>query len=242
MPLRPYTDPGRFRLQRAIRLGRILPLALLVFLLFGLVLAGAQPPPSGSQSPPPAGQQTPEVSAKQAQEIKDALDDIAALRYLNALKLTPVQIDQLINVVTFETTSYQNKANTLGATPFLKMLDEIRSVRQQALKGGDVPQDFTDRVKKIEEDFVAKRIQLTAQTVRNLTAALHRIMKPEQITAVVVLLRENYPDMKGNDDQFLNAFSLDVLIGNDRALPVLKEMRQAVKTSAASGNGSGSAP
>ncbi|HLV78814.1 MAG TPA: hypothetical protein VKT32_00995 [Chthonomonadaceae bacterium] len=235
------------RSRRPLLPGWMVPLAMLIFLPGISIPAGAQTPPSGSQpgtSPAsPATPQAPEVSPKQAQEIKDALDDIAALRYLNALKLTPIQMDQLINAVTYETSVYQSKVNTMGATPLLKMLDEIRSVRQQALKGGDVPKDFLDRVKKVEEDFITRRAQLNDQYVRNITAALHRILKPEQITGVVALLRENYGTaLKGNDDQFLNAFSLDVLIGNARALPVLKELRAAAKTNDTSGNGGGNAP
>jgi len=239
-------DPDRFLLRPTHFLDRTVPFVLLVFLLCGLAPAGAQTPPSGTQTgtqtPTPAGQQTPEVSAKQAQEIKDELDEISILRYLNVLQLTPIQMDQLINAVTFETSAYQTKLNTLGATPFLKMLDEIHTVHQQALKGGDIPKEFMDRVKKIEDDFIAKREQLYAQYIKNLTAAYRRILKPEQITAVVSLLRENAgQEIKGTDDQFLNAFSVQVLLGNARAMPVLKEMRAAAKTSDASGEGSSAA-
>lgn len=207
--------PGTFP-SVGVPVSRVL-LPLCAALVFGLTRLHAQDAPA---TPAPA-----------SSELFVALDDIDGLRALQPLKLTTAQLDKVIQIVTDaqeETRKRQEAANQIVRA----LADDIRAVRQSALRGEPIPKEFDVKVKKAETEFVKKREDIRQQAILTLSTALQKALTPEQITNAAhqdkearVKLGKNSGE--GSDAQWFNSYVVDAFIDVPRVLPLLKEMRTA---------------
>lgn len=217
---------------RSLSLWLTVPFALSVFLLCCAALQLTAPVARAQ------GQDANKDTSKDAKELADLLNtlaDIDMLRYLNPLKLTPVQIDQMINAITFAQSEYDRKITAMGASPLLKVADDIRTTKRQALAGGDIPKEFDDQIRKIEAAILKRRDQIDAQNISGLAASFKNTLTESQMKTAIKLTKDRQRELgrstEGKDDQWLNAFVVNIVINNPRIVPLLKEMRTAAGTS-----------
>jgi hypothetical protein len=212
------------------RVVRLVPLALSLFLL-AILLAGSF---RAGRSAHAQDQGAGALSQKEVQELLDDLDDIDTMHALQPLKVTPDQADRLVTVISAAKADYDKKILALGGSPILKMADEIRTTRRQVLAGKEIPKDFDDRVKKIQQDFYAQRKKLNDQNILRMSTEARNILTPQQIATAAKLEKSTLqklgrynPDT--TDSQLFNQYVVDIFIYYPRILPLLKEMK-AVNT------------
>lgn len=207
---------------------RLAPALTVVSLLVGgLGALHLSSHPARAQAPTNSGQ-----SAKEVQDLQLALDDIDTLHVLLPLKLTPVQMDKLVAAISTAKAEYEKKLPALSNAPLLKMADEIRDMRKKAIAGTPVPSTFDDRIKGIQADFDAKRLELNTANILAVSNACKPILNADQIALCAKMEIDAYKrnkryNDKATDAQYFNAYVVDVFIGNPRVMPLLKEMRAA---------------
>lgn len=176
-------------------------------------------------------QDMPPKSAPSSAELFTALDDIEGLRALYPLKLTPEQLDRVIQIVTDaqeETRKRQEAANQLVR----EMAAEIQTVRRDALRGDPIPKEFDIKVKKAETEFLKKREGIRQQAIIALSTGLQKVLTAEQIANASRQDKEARIKLgkstgEGTDAQWFNSYVVDAFIDVPRVLPLLKEMRAA---------------
>lgn len=221
---RNLADSPRSRL----RAWRVVPFALLIFLpvvwmflgpMAGFRAARAQQPPSSSKPPP-------EVLA-----LFNDIDDIAELKVLNPLKLTPDQLDKIASAISEAKATYDKKVTDLIVPPVQKMGPEIRDTRKRMLAGEAVPKEFDDKVKALEEDYYKGRDKLNLENFQGMIEKIKGILTTEQIATAIKLMKAapNAKNLDPNaaDAQWFNIYVLDVFINYARIVPLLKEMHDA---------------
>ena len=203
--------------------------AVLSLLGSGIAALHLASPSAHAQTPAPP---VPAQSVKEAADIQLALDDIDTLHILLPLKLTLEQMDKLAAAITSAKTAYEKKSAALSTAPLLKMADEIRDIRKKAIAGAPIPTTFDDRIKGIQADYNAKRLELDTANIVAVSGACKPILTPDQIALCTKMeidayKRNKHYNDKASDTQYFNAYVVDVFIGNPRLVPLLKEMRAA---------------
>ena len=162
------------------------------------------------------------------------LDDILTLRAVTPLKLQSEQMDKLVTALTAAHTDYDAKVNALGTSIYGTSATEIRDVKKAALAGGAIPKDFEDRMRKNQTDFLAQRDALNTANIKAVAAACKAVLTDQQVAVATKLERDqwdkDHPTAKdATDAQLYNLYCVDLFISNPRIVPLLKEMRAAVK-------------
>jgi len=162
------------------------------------------------------------------------LDDIERLRSLNPLKLQPDQVDKLIAAMKSAQADYDKKVNALGSTVFGPTASEVRDMKKQVLAGNAIPKDFDEKMKKLQADFLKQRDDLNTANIVSVSAAVKAILTDKQVATATKLERDqwdkDHPGGKGaTDTQLFNLYCLDIFISGTRTVPLLEEVRAAVK-------------
>ncbi len=170
--------------------------------------------------------------SKEVLDLQTDIEDLDTLHVLLPMKFTPEQMDKLAAAISSAKTEYDKKYTALSSAPLLKMADEIRETRKKAIAGTPVPAAFDSRIKGIQTDFSAKRIELDTANIVALSAVCRTILTPDQIALCAKMEIDAYKrnkryNDKASDTQYFNAYVLDVFVGNARTVPLLKEMRAA---------------
>jgi len=180
------------------------------------------------------------LTAKQVLQLFDELNDIDRLRSLNALKLTPDELDKMTAAIASAKETYDKRALSLANVALKSIIDEIRDVKLKALKGGGIPDDFNTRAKKASAGIAADYAKLDAQNLAALAPALHDILTSAQVGTAAKLQRDaaaqDGKSTAGTDTQWFNQFVLMVIIDYPRIIPLLKEMRTAATATASPGD------
>jgi hypothetical protein len=189
-------------------------LALLLLLTLGVSCAAAQS----------------DVIPKDLVNLFDQVSDIESLRALNPLKLTADQIGR-ISAEIRKASENHVKMITAAASPVLGMASEITAVRKKMLTGGEVPEEFDRRGRKISDDFAAKREAAKNKTLKSLSDAIREIFTPEQVAKAIAVSkkltqRDGKPTIQGTDDQFFNFYVKAIFIDYPGILPLLDEVKK----------------
>lgn len=191
--------------------------------------AATQTPPS---PPDKTAAATPDPSMPSPATLKlfDEIDDIDKLRVLNPLKLTTDQMDKLADMITKAKAVYDKKVAAIATTRVVAMADEIHAVKKATLAGGEIPTAFDDKVKKIQDDFLAQRDKINAENFKSLIDQSRTILNESQIATCIKLAKTVKPanvTVTTPDDRWFNVYVLDVFINYPRIVPLLKEMKVA---------------
>lgn len=178
-------------------------------------------------------QEKPPVKSDAAAIVVE-LDDIDRLRVLNPLKLQPDQLDKLATALSSAQADYDKKVKALGEAVFGPTAGEVQAMKKQVLGGGAVPKEFEDKIKKLQADFLKQRDELNTANIQHVASACKMVLTDTQVAAATKLERDqwekDHTDSKNvTDTQLFNLYCVDMFISNPRAVPLLKEMRAAVK-------------
>jgi Spy/CpxP family protein refolding chaperone len=191
-------------------------------LLAALLFGAAQRPARAQTEPIPA-----EVAA-----LFDDINDIDKLRILNPLKLTTEQIDRLIAAIKQAQSNYNKRLADAAVPPIRQIAQEIKETRRRMLAGESVPKNFDEKVKKLQDEFIAKRTKEDSGTLKSLSDTIHEILTPDQVKKAVKLAKDlteedGKPTLKGSDDQFFRYYVLHTFILYPRTVPLLEDMKKA---------------
>ncbi len=199
------------------------PRAAILLLTLTLLLAGSSNRSAAQAAP---------TSANVTQELLLALNDIDTMHALGPLKLTPDQAGKLHALLDAARIAYDKQVTELGVSPLLKIANEIRSMRADAVAGKPIPKEFDDRVRKMQIDFQTKRDALNAVNIKRIGAACREVLTPDQVTLAgnlekQALVKNELYNPKTTSTQLYNAYIVDVFIANSRTLVLLNEMAGA---------------
>lgn len=191
----------------------------------GVLASGGQQPPSA----PPAEQAA----------LLTAINDIDKLRVLNPLKLKPDQIDRMVPVIERSQKDYTRRVADAMTGPLRAMADDISSTRSKVLAGGAIPAAFDERLKKLQDQFLEQRKREDEATLRALSEEMRKVLTPEQVATAASLARKSTESdgkatLRGTDEQFFNLYLIGTVIHYARIVPLLKDMRQALASTATS--------
>ena len=213
---------------------RMVSLAALLFLLSLLLTGWWAHAQTGTNN----------ANAKDTQAVFDTLDDLDRLHVLNPLKLTPEQIDKIVEALATEQKDYDARQVALNA-PVIALATEIRTTKRKALAGEAIPQDFDDKINKLRVSYNAKQIAINQQTLADLTAKVKPILTEKQIGVITKLEKDAYAKQgrtaKGDADQWLAQYVLDEFINAPHPAALLKEMRTGASTAGAAAGDSSKA-
>lgn len=165
------------------------------------------------------------------------ITDIDKMRVLNPLKLTAAQLDKLISTIRASQESFNRRLDAAAVPPVRAIAKEIRETRQKLLKGGEIPKDFDEKVRKLHEDFLKKRRAEEENTLKSLAAAIRSILTERQMQQAVSIARkwteeDGQPTKRGSSEQFFNLYVLGTFITYPRIVPLLEDMRKAMTSTA----------
>lgn len=165
------------------------------------------------------------------------ITDIDKMRVLNPLKLTAVQLDKLISTIRASQESFNRRLDAAAIPPIRAIAKEIRETRQKLLKGGEIPKDFDEKVRKLHEDFLKRRKAEEENTLKSLAAAIRSILTEQQVQQAVTIARKwteenGQPTKQGTNEQFFNLYVLGTFITYPRIVPLLEDMRKAIASTA----------
>ena len=225
------TDRKRFALNvRPARVGFLLSIALTLTFMGGASLARAQ--------------DKDKAGADVAQLLSD-VNDIDFLRPLIPLKLTPEQMDKMAAAIAASQAAYDKKLKAIAGPTLAKLADRIHDVKQKALQGEPIPQEFDTYAQAAEKQLIASRVKLDQDTIVLLSGALEDILTAEQVKIAAKLDKDAQIKLKKvaataqkTDAQWFASYVTDAIFTSPRIVPLLKEMRAvaAPKTASAGGN------
>lgn len=179
-----------------------------------------------------------DIVPKEVSALFDDISDIDKMRIINPLKLTAEQYGKLIAAIKKAQDDYNKGLAEAAAPPIKQIAQDIKETRRRMLtSGGDVPKDFDEKVKKIQEEFVKQRGKQEGTTLQSLSNDIRAILTPEQFDKAVKLTRtltekDGKATLKGEDAKFFNFYVLGTFIQYSRIIPLLEDMK---KTAAGSG-------
>ena len=183
-----------------------------------------------------ANNATSDKSHKEVWDLTDQLDDLDRLSVITPLKFTPDQIDKIITVLEREQSAYDKKLSTTRAAMILKLGDEIRATRKQAIDGKTTPPAFFDKVKKARAEYMAFENKAGLELLGIVTKQMQPILTKEQIAIAAKLSKDAAASQKlsdkGTDEQWFNYYLFNAVITNNRMVPLLKELRANAKSAA----------
>ena len=199
-----------------------------LFMLAATFYLGASPRRAAAQTEIP----------KEVLALFDDLSDIDKLRVLNPLKLTEEQLGKIIDTLTQARDKYVKSVSAAAVPPIRDMAAEIKELRKKLLTGGDVPSDFDSRVKKIQDDFVARRQAEENRTLKSLSDSIRAILTQAQIDKAVSLAKSltkknGRETLKGSDEQFFNFYVKGTFMDYGGIIALLEDMKKARGSGAA---------
>ena len=181
-------------------------------------------------APPPA-----EIVA-----VLDHIADIDKMRVIAPLRLNAAQVGKIIDAIRAGERDY-SKALDAAAIPTIRSIaEEVRETRRKALAGETIPSEFTEKVRKLSDEFAKTRQQEYLAAVRRLAEAIKRILTEEQFAAAVKIARDVAKEDRttratGSDDQFFNLYVVGTFVSYPRITPLLEDLRKALGGSSTSG-------
>jgi hypothetical protein len=165
------------------------------------------------------------------------ITDIDKMRVLNPLKLRVDQLDKLISTIRASQESFNRRLDAAAVPPIRAIAKEIRETRQKLLKGGEIPKDFDEKVRKLHADFLKKRKAEEENTLKSLAAAIRSILTEQQVQQAVSIARkwteeDGQPTKRGTNEQFFNLYVLGTFITYPRIVPLLEDIRKAMSDTA----------
>jgi hypothetical protein len=184
-----------------------------------------------------------DVVPKDLVAVIQEVSDLESLRALNPLNLTAEQVGKIAEEIRKAGANHMKKV-TAAAMPLQGMAKEISELRKRLLTGGEIPEEFDARGRKIQDQFVAKREVEKNKTLKALSDGVRAVLTPAQVAKVITLSktltkRDGKQTLQGTDDQFFNFWIQAVLIDYPGILPLLDEIKKAKE---AAGTGASVSP
>lgn len=162
----------------------------------------------------------------------DEINDIDKLRVINALKLTNDQRDSIIEALKQFRAAYNKVLVDTVVPPLREISKEVKETRGKMLKGGSVPPDLDEKVKKIQAAYVKKRDTVEFNTLKGMSETIKKILTSSQFLTAADLARkgttvDGKPTARGDDDKFFNLFILNVFLRYPRILTLLEDVKKS---------------
>ncbi len=194
-----------------------------LFLLMGGVgLSSRMARHSKRQQNPPAQNTLP----KDVQDLMMDFDDIGELRALTPLKLTPEQIDKIVEYVGAGQAEYNKKNADLLTTTIRSMGDTIKRAKKEALQGK--PAQGEEQVVKAMNVMLPKRSSLEVNIMTVMSDKVIAILTPKQQEAMAKVARDAQgKNSKDNIStaQYCKLYVYRVLAGYARSVTILNELK-----------------
>ena len=159
------------------------------------------------------------------------INDIDKLRVINALKLTNEQLDQIIASIKAFQVAYNKALVDTVLPPLKEIAKDIKESRTKMLKGGAVPSELDEKIKKIQDAYIKKRDTVEFNTLKGLADSCRKILTSSQIALAASLARkgtevEGKPTAKGDDEKFFNLYVLQVILRYPRIVALLEDVKK----------------